>query len=96
VKRSARRVFTAALMLASAGALHCGPLAVPSSEPFRPTRFDYDAFRGPRAADEVREPNYLPFMAQRFAALKGPGRLCRWDVTRFRSRLRTAANSIPR
>jgi len=86
VKRSARRVFSAALTLASAGVLHCGPMAAPTSEPFRPTRFDYDAFRRPRAADEVREPNYLPFMGQRFALREKKEDLvvlCRWDVTRF-------------
>lgn len=86
MKRSARRVFTAALTLASAGVLHCGPMAVPSSEAFRPTRFDYDAFFRSRAADEVREPNYLPFMGQRFELSEKKEDmvvLCRWDVTRF-------------
>jgi predicted Zn-dependent protease len=75
-----------ALALLAASALACGPFAVPSSDRFRPTRFDYAAFRGPRAADEIQDPNYLPFMAGRYA-VKGSDEdllvLCRWDVTRF-------------
>ena len=86
MKRGTRRAFTAALALASAGTLYCGPLASPSSDPFHPTRFDYGEFRGPRSADEIREPNYLPFLGQRFA-LRDKQQdvivLCRWDVTRF-------------
>jgi predicted Zn-dependent protease len=80
------RLRVVALAIAAAGALHCGPAALPSGAPFRPTRFDYDAFRRPRPPDEVREPNYLPFMGQRFALRDAKDDvvvLCRWDVTRF-------------
>jgi len=86
VRRVTRVAFTVALALASAGALHCGPLASPSSDPFRPTRFDYSDFRRTHGDDEVREPNYLPFLGRRFA-LRDKKQdvvvLCRWDVTRF-------------
>ncbi|MCU0668183.1 MAG: matrixin family metalloprotease, partial [Myxococcota bacterium] len=76
------------LLLAAFGgaALCCGPFATPSSDRFQPTRFDYQSFRSARGADEIREPNYLPFMAGRFA-LSGKKEdllvLCRWDVERF-------------
>jgi hypothetical protein len=87
VSPRSRRALTLALIAVAAGALHCGPLAVPSSQRFHPTRFDYDAFRAPRPdADAVREPNYLPFMGRRFT-VSGKKEdlvvLCRWDVTRF-------------
>ena len=86
MKRVARIALTVALASTSVGTLHCGPLAAPSSDPFSPTRFDYSDFRRTRSGDEVREPNYLPFLGQRFA-LRDKQQdvvvLCRWDVTRF-------------
>lgn len=86
MRRRTRIVFTLGVALVAAGTLHCGPLAAPSSDPFQPTRFDYSDFRNQHAADEVREPNYLPFLGQRFA-LRDKKQdvvvLCRWDVTRF-------------
>ncbi len=86
MKREMRRAFTVALACAAAGTLHCGPMASPSSDPFHPTRFDYSAFRSTRAPDEIRDPNYLPFMGRRFA-LRDKEQdvvvLCRWDVTKF-------------
>ncbi len=64
-------------------ALHCAPPRVtPSSEPWSPTRWDYGAFR--EAHSQVRDPNYLPFMAHRF---RRDGEdlllLCRWDDDAF-------------
>ena len=64
----------------------CAPYAVPSSDRFHPTRFDYARFRAPRGVNEIEEPNYLPFMAGRYAVQGGDEDLlvlCRWDVTRF-------------
>lgn len=78
----------AAIGLAALAALatSCAPYAVPSSERFRPTRFDYAAFLATRGPGEIPEPNYLPFMAGRYA-VRGSDEdilvLCRWDVTRF-------------
>lgn len=84
MSRCARAV--CAVSLLAAPLLACGPFAMPSSERFRPTRFDYDAFVAARRDVDVQEPNYLPFMAGRFA-LRGKDEdlivLCRWDVTRF-------------
>jgi len=57
---------------------------LPTSRIFVPSRFDYAAFRAGR--DALGEPNYLPFMAHRFA-LDGQARdwlvFCRWDESRF-------------
>jgi len=75
-----------ALGLVAAAATACGPFAAPSSDRFQPTRFDYGAFRKPRAPDEIQEPNYLPFMAGRYAEKGSKEDLlvfCRWDVARF-------------
>jgi predicted Zn-dependent protease len=100
VTHASRRGLTLALAVVAAGALHCGPTAIPSSQRFRPTRFDYDAFRNQLPADAdkaskdgtrfdaeaIREPNYLPFMGQRFQLRDKEEDLivfCRWDVTRF-------------
>jgi predicted Zn-dependent protease len=64
-------------------------MAAPSSDRFHPTRFDYAAFRAPRPPDpeEIRDPNYLPFMGQRFQLNDSKKQdlvvLCRWDVTQF-------------
>jgi predicted Zn-dependent protease len=83
----------AAAALASL-ATACAPYAVPTSERFRPTRFDYAAFLAPRGAGEVPEPNYLPFMAGRYAPRSGDEDLlvfCRWDVTRFPLEVRVDA-----
>jgi hypothetical protein len=82
-----RAVRTALLACAAAFALCCGPFASPSSDPFHPTRFDYEVFRASRGQGaELREPNYVPFMAGRFA-LEGSDEdllvLCRWEVDRF-------------
>ncbi|RIK96521.1 MAG: hypothetical protein DCC71_22340 [Proteobacteria bacterium] len=82
-----RRSAAACAALAFAGPLvACGPLATPSPERFHPTRFDYEAFRRAHPEAEIGEPNYLPFMAGRFA-LRGKEEdllvLCRWEVTRF-------------
>lgn len=76
----------AALALVAGAALCCSPIAAPSPDRFHPTRFDYDSFRRAQPDVEVREPNYLPFMAARFA-LKGDSEdllvFCRWEVDRF-------------
>jgi predicted Zn-dependent protease len=87
------------LLLAAFGgaALCCGPFATPSSDRFQPTRFDYQSFRSARGADEIREPNYLPFMAGRFA-LSGKKEdllvLCRWDVERFPLKIHVEAPRV--
>lgn len=86
------RVASIAMLAALASA--CAPFALPSSEPFRPTRFDYHDFLEPRGADGILEPNYLPFMAGRFAMRNGDEDLlvlCRWDVQRFPLRVRVEA-----
>lgn len=80
------RIRFVALVALASTAISCGPFAVPSSERFRPTRFDYEAFRSPRDADEILEPNYLPFMAGRYTPKQGGDDLlvfCRWEVTKF-------------
>jgi predicted Zn-dependent protease len=80
-----------AVLLASAGAVSCGSWAVPSSESFRPTRFDYERFRATRGEGEILEPNYLPFMAGRYTPKIGDEDilvLCRWDVKQFPLRVR--------
>ena len=77
--REARRprMLPAALRSLAGAALRCGPLASPSSEPFHPTRFDYQTRSAARAsADEVREPNYLPFMAQPLRAARRRRKTC--------------------
>jgi predicted Zn-dependent protease len=83
---TSRSAALAALAAALACLPGCSPLATPSSEAFHPTRFDYEAFRRARADDTVSEPNYLPFMAGRFA-LRGSEEdllvFCRWEVDRF-------------
>jgi predicted Zn-dependent protease len=66
----------------------CAHYAVPSYEPFLPSRHDYDAFRGshPDVADQLLEPNYLPFMAHRME-VAGKNEdvvvFCRWDESEF-------------
>lgn len=81
-----RRLRTLLLAACASAALCCGPFATPSSERFHPTRFDYASFRNARSAEQIQEPNYLPFMAARFA-LRGKDEdllvLCRWEVDRF-------------
>lgn len=80
------RVRAVWLAVFAGAAVCCGPFATPSPERFHPTRFDYGAFRSARGPDEIREPNYLPFMATRFALSGGDEDLlvlCRWDVERF-------------
>ena len=75
-----------ALVLLAGLAVGCGPWAVPSSDRFRPSRFDYERFRGTHTPDEIQEPNYLPFMAGRYTPKRGKEDLlvfCRWDVKRF-------------
>ena len=65
-------------------AIGCGPLATSSTEPFSPTRFDYQSFA--RSHPDLLEPNYLPFMAHRMSPKHGDQDLivfCRWDDGRF-------------
>ena len=68
---------------------------LPTSRIFVPSRFDYAAFRAGRTA--LTEPNYLPFMAHRFA-LDGQARdwlvFCRWDESRFPLSVRVEAPTI--
>ncbi len=70
---------TAALLL---GVCACSPAAPTQTAPWTPTRHDYAAFRAGRT--EVRDPNYLPFMAHR---TERDGRelvfFCRWDEREF-------------
>ncbi len=66
----------------------CAHYAEPSREAFLPSRYDYDAFRAehPELADQLLEPNYLPFMAHRMElASKNEDVLvfCRWEEDRF-------------
>lgn len=87
-------------MLVGAACAH--PVAEPSREPWRPTRYDYARFVAghPEAAPFLRrsEPNYLPFMAHRFTL---PGAeedvlvLCRWDHDRFPLRVFVETPEIP-
>lgn len=94
-----RRLRSAVAALALGAPLAaCGPLATPSPERFHPTRFDYEAFRSARSEAEIQEPNYLPFMAGRFA-VRGKEEdllvLCRWDVTRFPLAVHVEAPTVP-
>jgi predicted Zn-dependent protease len=83
------RALAAALLAGTALATSaCGPYAKPSREPFLPSRYDYEQFRAahPELADQIVEPNYLPFMAHR---MEVAGRdedvivFCRWEEDRF-------------
>jgi predicted Zn-dependent protease len=81
----ALRAALAALALAAAG---CGTYARPSREPFLPSRYDYEQFRGqnPDLGGALLEPNYLPFVAHRME-LAGSQEdvivFCRWSEDRF-------------
>ena len=88
------RVRVAIVAGLAAAAVSCGSWAVPSSERFRPTRFDYETFRASRAPDDLLEPNYLPFMAGRYTPKVGEQDLlvlCRWDAERFPLAVRVEA-----
>jgi predicted Zn-dependent protease len=74
----------AAFLVVALGVAGCGGVrAVPSHEPVRPTRFDYEAFLV--AHPGIPEPNYLPFMAHRFELESGDDAVlfCRWEDDRF-------------
>ncbi len=77
----------------------CANYAEPSREAFLPSRYDYDAFRAahPELADQVLEPNYLPFMAHRME-LEGQKEdvlvFCRWDEGRFPLKVHVEPPSI--
>ena len=83
--RVRERLMVAAVAL---GVSACAHYAEPSREAFLPSRYDYDAFRAehPELADQLLEPNYLPFMAHRMElASKNEDVLvfCRWDEDRL-------------
>ncbi len=87
----------AAIALAASA---CAHYAEPSRDAFLPSRYDYDAFRAehPQLAENVLEPNYLPFMAHR---MELAGRkedvlvFCRWDDDRFPLKVHVEAPRIP-
>ncbi len=88
-----------ALACRHAGAPGAGALrqegVLPTERSFVPSRFDYAAFRAQHPV--LPEPNYLPFLAYRFA-LGGDGSdwvvLCRWDEARLPLSLRVEAPEI--
>lgn len=76
------------LLVLALAASACGQYALPSREPFLPSRFDYDAFRHAHRelTEQLLEPNYLPFMTHRME-LAGKKEdvivFCHWDESRF-------------
>jgi predicted Zn-dependent protease len=85
---------TRLLALLALGCAHAP--AQPSREPWTPTRHDYAVFRDTHP--ELLDPNYLPFMAHRFAfAEETEDRLllCRWPEERFPLAVHVAAPVIP-